>query len=240
MEFLRKKLSLSSLIPQSSKLFVSLSLSSFFIFRRFPFATPGSSIAQVIVGDFAFLTLAYHLFSLLYIQILHFLVGFLKFASNLFDCWFNFYGKIIDIQIALNAVQRQHTKVFVGDEYLLSHSFSLVLLTLELEYVKAKANRNEEMRALDVVVLAHFLHKKFSNQGYAIIKHMRFYFLLLYKLKQLWNAGYDNWIKGTKYIFTANQVWVEEQETSNAIERAIITNDTYTVFEAALSSGIKI
>ncbi|XP_020693193.1 vesicle-fusing ATPase-like, partial [Dendrobium catenatum] len=45
---------------------------------------------------------------------------------------------------------------------------------------------------------------------------------------------------GTNYIFTVNQALVEDEEKANAIERGIITDDTYIVFEAASSSGIKI
>ncbi|KAH0466787.1 hypothetical protein IEQ34_004025 [Dendrobium chrysotoxum] len=98
-------------------------------------------------------------------------------------------------------------------------SFSLALLTLELDYVKAKANRNEE---LDAVVLAQHLQKKFSNQVMTTGQKVLFEFL------------------GTNYIFTVNQALVEDEEKPNAIERGIITNDTYIVFEAASSSGIKI
>lgn len=45
---------------------------------------------------------------------------------------------------------------------------------------------------------------------------------------------------GTNYIFTVNQAVVEGQENSNAIERGMISNDTYIVFEASNASGIKV
>lgn len=45
---------------------------------------------------------------------------------------------------------------------------------------------------------------------------------------------------GTNYIFTVNQAVLEGQEKSNAIERGMISNDTYIVFEASNASGIKV
>lgn len=44
---------------------------------------------------------------------------------------------------------------------------------------------------------------------------------------------------GNGYIFTVNQATVEGQEKSN-IERGMISADTYIIFEAANSSGIKV
>ncbi|XP_020596955.1 vesicle-fusing ATPase-like, partial [Phalaenopsis equestris] len=102
-------------------------------FRKF--ATPGSGSALVLVGDSLVLSLIKH-------------------------------GNIPDGQIALNSIQRRHTKVSAGDQisvitFFPPSCFSLALLTLELDNVKAKANRNEE---LDAVVLAQHLRKKFVNQ----------------------------------------------------------------------------
>ncbi|XP_028549698.1 vesicle-fusing ATPase isoform X1 [Dendrobium catenatum] len=157
------------------------------------FAIPGSSLAQVIIGDSVVLTLVSH-------------------------------GNIMDGQIALNAVQRRNTKVSVGDQisvitFFPPASFFLALLNLELDYVKAKDNRNEE---LDAVVLAQHLHKKYNNQVMTTGQKVLFEFL------------------GTNYIFNVNQALVEDEEKANDIERGIITNDTYIVFEADSSSGIKI
>ena len=45
---------------------------------------------------------------------------------------------------------------------------------------------------------------------------------------------------GNGYIFTVNQAAVEGQEKSNNIERGMISNETYIVFEASNSSGIKV
>lgn len=44
---------------------------------------------------------------------------------------------------------------------------------------------------------------------------------------------------GNGYIFTVNQATVEGQEKSN-IERGMTSADTYIIFEAANSSGIKV
>ncbi|GLT82871.1 hypothetical protein SLE2022_012030 [Rubroshorea leprosula] len=45
---------------------------------------------------------------------------------------------------------------------------------------------------------------------------------------------------GNNYIFTVNQAVLEGQEKSNAIERGMISNETYIIYEASNSSGIKI
>ncbi|TXG48620.1 hypothetical protein EZV62_024495 [Acer yangbiense] len=45
---------------------------------------------------------------------------------------------------------------------------------------------------------------------------------------------------GNNYIFTVNRASVEDEEKSNALERGMISNDTYFVFEASNASGIKI
>lgn len=45
---------------------------------------------------------------------------------------------------------------------------------------------------------------------------------------------------GNGYIFTVNQAVVEGQEKSKKIERGMITNETYIVFEAPHASGIKV
>lgn len=44
---------------------------------------------------------------------------------------------------------------------------------------------------------------------------------------------------GNLYIFTVTQVAVEGQENSD-IERGILSEDSYIVFEASNSSGIKV
>lgn len=45
---------------------------------------------------------------------------------------------------------------------------------------------------------------------------------------------------GNGYIFTVNQATVEGQEKSKGIERGMITAETYIIFEASNSSGIKV
>lgn len=45
---------------------------------------------------------------------------------------------------------------------------------------------------------------------------------------------------GTNYIFTVNQAVVEGQDNSNGVERGMISNDTYFVFETSNGSGIKV
>ena len=46
--------------------------------------------------------------------------------------------------------------------------------------------------------------------------------------------------KGINYIFTVNQAAVEGQEKSDALERGMISSDTYIVFETSDASGIKV
>ncbi|KAJ6852830.1 vesicle-fusing ATPase-like [Iris pallida] len=130
---------------------------------------------------------------------------------------------INDGQIALNAIQRRHTKVSTGDQisvsrFVLPNNFNLALLTLELDFVK-KSNRSEQ---LDAVVLAQQLRKKFTDQVMTAGQKVSFEFC------------------GTNYIFTVNQAMVEGEENSKGLERGIITKDTYIVFEATPNSGIKI
>ncbi|KAK8966168.1 Vesicle-fusing ATPase [Platanthera guangdongensis] len=157
------------------------------------FAIPGSSTTMVLVGDFAVLSLSSH-------------------------------SEIADGHIALNALQRRNMKVSNGDlisvvTFSPPENCTLKLLILELDNIKAKANKNDQ---LDAIILAEHLRKKFVNQVMTIGQRVSFEFL------------------GSKYIFTVNRAMVEAQEKSNAIERGIITIETYIVFEVVSSSGIKI
>ncbi|KAJ0979968.1 hypothetical protein J5N97_015442 [Dioscorea zingiberensis] len=130
-----------------------------------------------------------------------------------------------DGHIALNAIQRRYTRVSAGDSISFSRfippdNFNLALLTLELEFVKGKTNRNEQ---LDAVVLAQQIRKRFLNQVMTTGQKVSFEFC------------------GTNYIFTVNQATLEGgQESSKGLERGFITADTYFVFEASPNSGIKI
>lgn len=45
---------------------------------------------------------------------------------------------------------------------------------------------------------------------------------------------------GNAYIFTVNQATVEGQEKSKGMERGLISPDTYIIYEAPNSSGIKV
>ncbi|KAL4554011.1 hypothetical protein LXL04_039870 [Taraxacum kok-saghyz] len=95
--------------------------------------------------------------------------------------------------------------------------FNIALLTLELEFVK-KGNKEEQV---DAVHLAQHLRKKFINQVMTAGQRVTFEH------------------QGNGYIFTVSQVAVEGQEKA-AIERGLLSSDSYIVFEASNSSGIKI
>ncbi|KAG6778750.1 hypothetical protein POTOM_015095 [Populus tomentosa] len=122
------------------------------------------------------------------------------------------------------------TKLFlalVADSSVLSFSypwfippedFNLALLTLELEFVK-KGTKNEQ---IDAVILANQLRKRFANQVMTSGQRVTFEY------------------HGNNYIFTVTQATVEGREDSNDVERGMISSDTYIVFEASNSSGIKI
>ncbi|AQK87874.1 Vesicle-fusing ATPase-like [Zea mays] len=127
-------------------------------------------------------------------------------------------------RIALNAIQRRQAKVSAGDSVTVSSfvppdDFKLALLTLELEYAKARANRNDE---LDAVVLAQQLRKRFLDQVMTLGQRVPFEF------------------HGTNYVFTVNQALLEGQESSTPLDRGFLSSDTYIIFEAAPNSGIKV
>ncbi|OAY26193.1 vesicle-fusing ATPase [Manihot esculenta] len=125
--------------------------------------------------------------------------------------------------IALNAIQRRHARVSTGDSISVSRfippeDFNLALLTLELEFVK-KGTKSEQV---DAVLVANQLRKRFINQVMTTGQRVSFEY------------------HGNNYIFTVNQAVVEGREKSNDFERGMISSDTYFVFEASNSSGIKI
>ncbi|GLT75622.1 hypothetical protein SLA2020_473290, partial [Shorea laevis] len=125
--------------------------------------------------------------------------------------------------IALNAIQRRHAKVSTGDtiyvtRFIPPDNFNLALLTLELEFVK-KGSKNEQV---DAVLLTNQLKKRFINQVMTVGQRASFEY------------------HGNNYIFTVNQAVLEGQEKSNGIERGMISNETYIIYEASNSSGIKI
>ncbi|GMY37363.1 Aspartate decarboxylase [Fagus crenata] len=97
-------------------------------------------------------------------------------------------------------------------------NFDLALLTLELELVK-KGSKSEQV---DAALLAKKLKKRFMNQVMTAGQRVSFEY------------------NGINYIFTVNQAAVEGQEKSDALERGMISSDTYIVFETSDVSGIKI
>ncbi|KAL0874078.1 hypothetical protein Bca101_023783 [Brassica carinata] len=136
----------------------------------------------------------------------------------------NVADSIEDGTIALNAVQRRHARVSADDMVTITRfvppkKFDLTLLALELEFVK-KGTKNEQV---DAVVLSAQLKKKFMYQVFTVGQRVTFEF------------------HGTNYILTVNRAVVEIDEIqTNGIERGMICNDTYLVFEASNASGIKI
>ncbi|KAK1570965.1 hypothetical protein Q3G72_009860 [Acer saccharum] len=125
--------------------------------------------------------------------------------------------------IGLNSIQRRQARVSSGDNISLTRfippeNFNLALLTLELEFVK-KGTKNEQV---DAVLLANQLRKRFLNQVMTVGQKVIFEY------------------HGNNYIFTVNRASVEDEEKSNALERGMISNDTYFVFEASNATGIKI
>ncbi|KAI3988361.1 hypothetical protein MKX01_012150, partial [Papaver californicum] len=102
--------------------------------------------------------------------------------------------------------------------YMPPENFNLALLTLDLEFVK-KGTKNEQ---IDAALLSQQLRKRFFNQVMTAGQRVSFEY------------------HGTNYIFTVNQAAVEGEEKSNNLERGMISNETYFVFEASNASGIKI
>ncbi|EFH44056.1 hypothetical protein ARALYDRAFT_329412 [Arabidopsis lyrata subsp. lyrata] len=135
----------------------------------------------------------------------------------------NLTSSIHDGTIALNAVQRRHARVSADDMVTISRfippeNFDLTLLALEIEFVK-KGTKNEQV---DAVLLSTQLKRKFINQVLTVGQRVTFEY------------------HGTNYIFTVNRAVTEGQDQFNGIERGIISNDTYFVFEASNATGIKI
>ncbi|QCD84347.1 vesicle-fusing ATPase [Vigna unguiculata] len=126
-------------------------------------------------------------------------------------------------QIGLNSIQRRCAKVSSGDSVQLTRfvppeDFNLALLTIDLEFVK-KANKSEQ---IDAVLLAKQLRKRFLNQVMTVGQKVLFEY------------------HGNNYSFTVSQAAVEGQQKSNSLERGMISEDTYIVFETSRDSGIKI
>ncbi|KAL3636878.1 hypothetical protein CASFOL_019177 [Castilleja foliolosa] len=113
-------------------------------------------------------------------------------------------------------------KCQLGTQYLLvvvpPEDFNLALLTLELEFVK-KGAKDEQV---DAVLLSQQIRKRFMNQVMTTGQRVTFEY------------------HGNGFIFTVNQASVEGQEKSSGLDRGMISADTYIIYEAPNSSGIKI
>ncbi|KAL6543263.1 hypothetical protein OROHE_010783 [Orobanche hederae] len=106
----------------------------------------------------------------------------------------------------------------VGTQFIPPENFNLALLTLELEFVR-KGTKDEHV---DAVLLSQQIRKRFMNQ--------------VMTTGQRGTLEYH----GNGFIFTVNQASVGGQEKSNGIDRGMICGDTYIIYEASNSSGIKI
>ncbi|OIV94352.1 hypothetical protein TanjilG_21692 [Lupinus angustifolius] len=125
--------------------------------------------------------------------------------------------------IALNSIQRRWVKVSSAESisvtrFLPPENFNLALLTLELDFIK-RGSRSEQV---DAVQLANQLRKRFINQVMTVGQKVLFEY------------------HGNNYNFTVSQAAVEGQENSKSLERGMVSDDTYIVFETARDSGIKV
>ncbi|KAE8689427.1 Vesicle-fusing ATPase [Hibiscus syriacus] len=103
-------------------------------------------------------------------------------------------------------------------QFIPPQDFNLALLRVELEFVK-KGTKNEQV---DAVLLANQLRKRFINQVMTVGQKVTFEY------------------HGNNYIFTISEAQLVGQETSGAPERGMISGDTYFIFDAQNSSGIKV
>ncbi|KAL3691429.1 hypothetical protein R1sor_005080 [Riccia sorocarpa] len=125
--------------------------------------------------------------------------------------------------IGLNAVQRRNIKVSANDEVTVvrftppERGFNLVLLTVELEFVKNRGKTEQ----LDAQILSKELLKRFPGQIFTVDQKVTFEYL------------------GTNYTFRVVQAVLEGNADGNAT-RGLLTSDTHFVFETPGNSGIKI
>ncbi|KAF3646845.1 Vesicle-fusing ATPase [Capsicum annuum] len=181
------------------------------------FLVPGSKFAYGLLSD-AFVSLCTLLINS---------TGYLPlFTSNTYQVTISTTVRIDgkkSLSVTLKSeLYRRYAKVSTGDAISVSRfvppeDFNLALLTLDLEFVK-KGTKDEQV---DAVSLANQVRKRFANQIMTTGQRVTFEY------------------HGIGYIFTVNQATVEGQEKSN-IERGMVSADTYIIFEAANSSGIKI
>ncbi|KAL1365143.1 vesicle-fusing ATPase [Arachis duranensis] len=148
---------------------------------------------------------------------------FLAFVGDSFVFSLSAHENIRSGQIALNSIQRRCVKVSAAESipvtrFVPPENFDLALLTLELEFIK-KGAKSEQ---IDAPQLSKQLRKRFANQVMTVGQKVLFEY------------------HGNNYSFTVTQAAVEGQEKTNALERGMISDDTYVVFETARDSGIKI
>ncbi|MCL7037787.1 hypothetical protein MKW94_026521 [Papaver nudicaule] len=133
------------------------------------------------------------------------------------------HPNISEGHIALNSVHRKYAKVSCGDTVTCSRfmppkNFSLALLTLDLEFVKKRTKEEQ----IDAALLSQQLRKSLLNQVMTKGQRVSFEY------------------HGTNYTFTVKPAAVEGEEKSNNLERGMISSDTYIIFEASKTSGIKV
>ncbi|XP_054803097.1 vesicle-fusing ATPase [Prosopis cineraria] len=133
------------------------------------------------------------------------------------------HGSINSGHIALNSIQRRCAKVSAAESIPVSRfvppdNFNLAMLTLELDFIK-KGSKSEQ---IDAVQLGKQLKKRFVNQVMTAGQKVLFEY------------------HGNNYSFTVSQAAVEGQDKSNSLERGMLMDDTYVVFETSRDSGIKI
>ncbi|KOM31050.1 hypothetical protein LR48_Vigan01g060500 [Vigna angularis] len=117
-------------------------------------------------------------------------------------------------QIGLNSIQRRCAKVSSGDSVQLTRFVPPDDFNLALLTI--------DLEFIDAVLLAKQLRKRFSNQVMTVGQKVLFEY------------------HGNNYSFTVSQATVEGQQKSNSLERGMISDDTYIVFETSRDSGIKI
>lgn len=126
--------------------------------------------------------------------------------------------------IGLNVVQRKCAKASLRDPISVvkfvppSKRFKLVLLTLEVEFVRNRGKSEE----LDATSLGKQIQRGFIGQVFTVGQQ----FLLEFR--------------GTNYTLTVNQTVVDGQLDSDTVTRGMLSNETSYFFESSPSSGIKI
>ncbi|KAG6387322.1 hypothetical protein SASPL_152509 [Salvia splendens] len=134
----------------------------------------------------------------------------------------NAYALIGDVLVLSNLVLlRGYAELYTVQlccRFIPPEDFSITMLRLELEFVK-KGARDEHV---DAVLLSKQIRKRFMNQVMTAGQRVTFEY------------------HGNGYIFTVNQATIDGHEKSHDMERGLISPDTYILYEASSSSGIKI